>query len=88
MNVTTIEYSRRPAKDKIDRTFYVAIFIVLAAVFSIGIECILETKETTVFEINTIGTYKTGYSLSHRTRGILKRNILSIKVRSINIAGR
>ena len=88
MNVTTIEYSRRPAKDKIDRTFYIAIFIVLATTFSIGIERILETKETTVFEKNTISTYKTGYSLSYRPRGILKRNILGIKVRSINIAGR
>ena len=88
MDMATIEDSRRPAEYKVDRTFYIAIFIVLTAIFPIRIKCILRAKETTILEISTIGTYETGHCLPYRTGRIHKRNILSIKIRSINIAGR
>ena len=88
MDMATVEDSRRPAEYEVDRTFYVAIFIVLTAIFPIRIKRILRAKETAILEISTIGTYEAGYRLSYRTGRVLKRDILSIKIRSINIAGR
>ena len=37
MNVTTVENSRRPAEDKINRSFDVAVFIILAALLAVCI---------------------------------------------------
>lgn len=58
MNVTTVENSRRPTEDKINRSFDVAVFIILAALLAVCIEGILEAEETTVLKIDTIGDTK------------------------------
>ena len=67
MNVTTVENSRRPAEDKINRSFDVAVFIILAALLAVCLEGILEAEETTVLKIDTIGRYETDNCLSYGT---------------------
>ena len=65
MNVATVENSRRPTEDKINRSFDVAVFIILAALLAVCIEGILEAEETTVLKIDTIGRHKAGNCLSY-----------------------
>jgi len=67
MNVATVENSRRPTEDKINRSFDVAVFIILAALLAVCIEGILEAEETTVLKIDTIGRYETDNCLSYGT---------------------
>ena len=67
MNVATVENSRRPAEDKINRSFDVAVFIILAALLGVCLEGILEDEETTVLKIDTIGRHKAGNCLSYGT---------------------
>ena len=89
MNAATIEDSRRPAENKIDRSFDVAVLIILAALLAVCVECILEAEKTTVLKIGTVGRNKTGNCLPHGTCRVLEGDILGIKIRSIDVtAGR
>ncbi len=67
MNVTTIEYSYRPSEDKVNRSFNIAIFVILTAVLPICVERILEAEETAVLKLDTVGRYKAGNCLSYGT---------------------
>ena len=86
--MATVENNSRPTEDKIDRPLYVTIFIILAAAFSISIQCILKSEKTAVLEISAVGTDETCYRLPYRTGRVLERNILGIEIGSIDIAGR
>lgn len=88
MDVATIEYSRRPTENKIDRTLNITVLIILATVFTISVKRILKTQKAAILEKSTICRHKTSYCLPHRTGSILKSYILGIKIRCINITGR
>ena len=49
MNMTTIEYSYRPSEDKVNRSFDIAILVILTAVLAIRIKgiliCLLYTSD-------------------------------------------
>ena len=65
MNVTAIKNSGRPAENKIDCSFNIAIFVILTALLPICVESILEAEETAVLKIDTVGRYKAGNCLSY-----------------------
>ena len=50
MNMTTIEYSYRPSEDKVNRSFDIAILVILTAVLAIRIKGILITEKTTILK--------------------------------------
>lgn len=58
MNMTTIEYSYRPSEDKVNRSFDIAILVILTAVLAIRIKGILITEKTTILKERTVGRYK------------------------------
>lgn len=58
MNVTAIKNSDRPAENKIDCSFNIAIFVILTALLPICVESILEAEETAVLKIDTVGDTK------------------------------
>lgn len=50
MNVAAIENSGRPSENKIDCSFDVTIFVILAALLPVCIESILKAEETAVLK--------------------------------------
>ena len=67
MNVAAIENSGRLSENKIDCSFNVTIFVILAALLPVCIESILEAEETAVLKKGTVGRYKAGNCLSYGT---------------------
>ena len=58
------EYGGRPSEDEIDSTFYVAILIILTALFAISVERILIANEAAMLEIYTVAFNKASYCLA------------------------
>ena len=88
MDMATIEYGYRPSEDKVNRSFDIAILVILTAVLAIRIKGILITEKTTVLKERTVGRYKTGYCLSYRSCRVFKSDVLRIEIGSINVATR
>lgn len=66
MDMATIEDSDRPSENKVNRSFNIAIFIVLAALLTIRIKCILITQKAAILKECTVSRYKTSYRLPYR----------------------
>ena len=86
MDMTTIEDSDRPSENKVNRSFNIAIFIVLAALLTIRIKCILITQKAAILKECTVSRYKTSYRLPYRPCRIFKSDVLCIEIRSIDVA--
>src|SRR5690606_6656589 len=84
INLTVFEYRSGPSKYKIGRSFYVAVLVILPAIFPMWIKRILKSQKTAIFEHHLITIYPNCHCLPHRTGGILESDVLGGKAIAIN----